>query len=197
MSRSTIAATPSLDKCCQLLGIYRQASIEQLKTAYRALARKWHPDRNPNNPQAHQRFITLSQAYQLLLEHFTERSGLPTTNASTASTQPQTAPPAARSNAPELKWQLFSQLKELLQHQQYLKAIVIIEGLARHTPDDRQICQWQGIIYSQFGYQLIDRRDLNKARIYLKKALKADPYNQQLWHEVNRASDRIDLLIQS
>jgi tetratricopeptide (TPR) repeat protein len=193
MSRSTIAATPSLDKCCQLLGIYRQASIDELKTAYRALARKWHPDRNPNNPQAHQRFITLSQAYQLLLEHFTERSVLP----STASTQPQTAPPAARSNAPELKWQLFPQLKELLQQRQYLKAIVIIEGLARHTPDDRQICQWQGIIYSQFGYQLIDRRDLNKARIYLKKALKADPHNQQLWHEVNQAYDRIDWSIQS
>ena len=206
MSRYTIAATPSLDKCYQLLGIYHQASIEQLKTAYRALARKWHPDLNPDDPQAHHRFITLSQAYQVLLDDFAARSVLPVPSVPTAPTQPypvpQSAPPTVgeasvkenRSTAPELKWQLFSQLKELLHQQQYLKAIVIIEGLARHTPNDIQICQWQGIIYSQFGYQLIDRRDLNKARIYLKKALKADPHNQQLWHQVNKAYERIDLL---
>lgn len=201
MSRSTIAATPTLDKCYQLLGIYRQASIDELKTAYRALARKWHPDLNPDDPQAHHRFITLSQAYQVLLEHFAVRSVSPVTSTPSASTQPQPvpqpAPPTDRSDAPELKWQLFSQLKELLHQQQYLKAIVIIEGLARHAPDDRQICQWQGIIYSQFGFQLIDRRDLNKARIYLKKALRADPHNQQLWQQVNKAFAQIDLLIQS
>jgi tetratricopeptide (TPR) repeat protein len=197
MSRYAIAATPTLDKCYQLLGIYRQASIDELKTAYRALARKWHPDLNPDDPQAHHRFITLSQAYQVLLEHFTARSVSPLPSTPSASTQPQPAPPPDRSDAPELKWQLFSQLKELLHQQQYLKAIVIIEGLARHAPGDRQICQWQGIVYSQFGFQLIDRHDLNKARIYLKKALKADPHNQQLWQQVNKAYARIDLLIQS
>jgi tetratricopeptide (TPR) repeat protein len=206
MSRSTIAATPSLDKCYQLLGICRQASIDELKTAYRALARKWHPDLNPHDPQAHQRFITLSQAYQVLLDRFAKPAGAPHASASTQPQPvPQPAPPTVgeaspkenRSTAPELKWQLFSQLKELLHQQQYLKAIVIIEGLARHAPADRQICQWQGIIYSQFGCQLIDRRDLNKARIYLKKALKADPHNQQLWHQVNQAYERIDRLIQS
>jgi tetratricopeptide (TPR) repeat protein len=195
MSRSTIAATPTLDKCYQLLGISYQASIDELKTAYRALARKWHPDLNPDDSQAHQRFITLSQAYQVLLSNFAARSS--PTPSTPSRPVPQPAPPTDRSAAPELKWQLFSQLKELLYQQQYLKAIVIIEGLARHTPDDPQICQWQGIIYSQFGYQLIDRRDLNKARIYLKKALKADPHNQQLWHQVNKAYERIDLLIQS
>lgn len=197
MSRSTIAATPSPDKCYQLLGICSQASIDELKTAYRALARKWHPDLNPDDPQAHQRFITLSQAYQVLLDRFAKPSGLPTPGAPATSAQPQPAPPADRATEPELKWQLFSQLKELLRQQQYLKAIVIIEGLARHTPDDLQVCQWQGIVYSQFGCQLIDRRDLNKARIYLKKALKADPHNQQLWQQVNKAYARIDLLIQS
>ncbi len=201
MSRNTIAATPSLDKCYQLLGICREASLDDLKTAYRTLARKWHPDLNPDDARAHQRFITLSQAYQVLLDDFASRSVSHTSSAPTASTQPdrvpQPAPPTEQANAPELKWQLFSQIKELLQQRQYLKAIVIVEGLARHSPDDLQVCQWQGIIYAQFGCQLIDRRDLNKARIYLKKALKADPHNQQLWHQVNKAYARIDLLTQS
>jgi tetratricopeptide (TPR) repeat protein len=195
MSRYTIAATPTLDKCYQLLGISYQASIDELKTAYRALARKWHPDLNPDDAQAHQRFITLSQAYQVLLDNFAALSASPSPS-TPQHPIPQPAPPTDRSTPPELKWQLFSQLKELLYQQQYLKAIVIIEGLARHTPDDPQICQWQGIIYSQFGYQLIERRDLNKARIYLKKSLKADPHNQQLWHQVNQAFNRIDLLTQ-
>jgi tetratricopeptide (TPR) repeat protein len=196
MSRYTIAATPTLDKCYQLLGISYQASIDELKTAYRALARKWHPDLNPDDNQAHQRFVTLSQAYQVLLDNFAARSTSPAPSPPQHPI-PHPAPPTDRSTPPELKWQLFSQLKELLYQQQYLKAIVIVEGLARHTPDDPQICQWQGIIYSQFGCQLIDRRDLNKARIYLKKALKADPHNQELWHKVNKAFNRIDSLIQS
>ncbi len=202
MSRYTLAATTNLDKCYQLLGICREASIDELKAAYRALARKWHPDLNPGDVQAHHRFVTLSQAYQVLLDRISS-------SASSASKQPQVmtvkvtdrvpqpTPPTQQSSDPDLKWQLFDQIKSLLHQQQYLKAIVIVEGLARNSPDDKQICQWQGIIYSQFGYQLIDRRDLNKARIYLKKALKADPHNQQLWHQVNKAFDRIDLLIQS
>ncbi len=192
MSRYTIAATPNLEKCYRLLGISRAASIEQLKTAYRTLARKWHPDLNPDDADAHQRFISLSQAYQVLLARASTEP-----HVTISEPVPQPKPPTQQSHDPDLKWQLFDQIKSLLHQQQYLKAIVIIEGLARHAPNDNQVCQWQGIIYAQFGCQLIDRRDLNKARIYLKKALKADPHNQQLWQQVNKAFDRINLLIQS
>jgi tetratricopeptide (TPR) repeat protein len=204
-----IAATKNLDKCYQLLGICREASLDELKTAYRLLARKWHPDLNPDDTEAHQRFITLSQAYQTLLNTLGSRSSLPSPTGPDRSTAsqatvknvsrpaPQPEQPTTQSGESELKWQLYGEIVTLLRQQQYLKAIVLIEGLARHSPADKQVCQWQGIIYSQYGYQLIDRRDLNKARIYLKKALKADPHNQQLWHQVNHAFDRIDLLIQS
>jgi tetratricopeptide (TPR) repeat protein len=200
-----IAATTNLDKCYQLLGICREASLDELKTAYRLLARKWHPDLNPDDTEAHQRFITLSQAYQTLLTYLCSRSPLPSSAEPDRSTAPQATvkkvshpePSTPQSGESELKWQLYGEIGTLLRQQQYLKAIVLIEGLARHSPADKQVCQWQGIIYSQYGYQLIDRRHLNKARIYLKKALKADPHNQQLWHQVNRAFDRIDLLIQS
>lgn len=198
-----IAATTNLDKCYQLLGICRGASLNELKTAYRALARKWHPDLNPGNERAHQQFIALNHAYEILLDkilsHATRATPVEPTETQAvkvarSAPQPASPPPQSSPKESELKWQLYYEIQSLLKQQQFLKAIVLIEGLVRHAPHDRQVCQWQGIIYSQFGYQLIDRRDFQKARIYLKKALKADPYNRQLWQEVDRAFSRIERL---
>ena len=62
-----LASTMNLDKCYQLLGICRGASLEELKAAYRSLARKLHPDLNPGDLDAPQRFIALNEAYQVLL----------------------------------------------------------------------------------------------------------------------------------
>ena len=201
-----LASTTNLDQCYQLLGICRGASLDELKAAYRSLARKWHPDLNPNDLEAHQRFINLNQAYQVLLvgiaaptEPQAHAPATPGTNPKTVRVTtdrptPQPAATPATKNEHELKWQLYYELQSLLKQQQFLKAIVLIEGLAHHAPLDRQICQWQGIIYSQYGHQLVQRREFDKARIYLKKALKVDPHNRQLWQEVDRAFNRITQL---
>jgi tetratricopeptide (TPR) repeat protein len=197
-----LASTANLDQCYQLLGIDRGASLDRLKAAYRSLARKLHPDLNPGDVDAHQRFIALNQAYQILLDK-TPTHSTPSTSSSSPTNHvrvayPVTPPPAATTepskNEAELKWQLYYELQLLLKQQQFLKAIVLIEGLAHHSPQDRQICQWQGIIYSQYGHQLIQSREFDKARIYLKKALKVDPRNRQLWQEVDRAFNRITQL---
>jgi tetratricopeptide (TPR) repeat protein len=197
-----IASTTNLDQCYQLLGIYRGASLDELKTAYRSLARKLHPDLNPNDVDAHQRFISLNQAYQILLDRLQAHSprSTPTTAPTTVrvTTHRPTPQPTATTqpgkDRDELKWQLYSELQSLLKQQQFLKAIVLIEGLAHHSPQDNQVCQWQGIIYSQYEHQLIQHREFDKARIYLKKALKVDPHNRQLWQEVDRAFNRITQL---
>lgn len=50
----------------EILGVARDADNGQLKSAYRKLALQYHPDRNPSNPQAAERFREASEAYAIL-----------------------------------------------------------------------------------------------------------------------------------
>jgi DnaJ-class molecular chaperone len=49
------------------LGISPGASASEIRKAYRRAVQKHHPDRNPNNPKAHENFLLIQQAYQWLL----------------------------------------------------------------------------------------------------------------------------------
>jgi curved DNA-binding protein len=50
----------------QILGVDRKASEEDIRKAYRDLAKQYHPDRNPNDKQAEERFKEINEAYQVL-----------------------------------------------------------------------------------------------------------------------------------
>ena len=55
----------------QVLGVSRSASDEEIKKAYRALSRKYHPDANINNPnraQAEEKFKEVQQAYDQIMK---------------------------------------------------------------------------------------------------------------------------------
>lgn len=49
-----------------ILGVKKTASDEEIKKAYRKLARKWHPDVNPGKKEAEQKFKEISEAYDCL-----------------------------------------------------------------------------------------------------------------------------------
>ena len=50
----------------KILGLERNASEDEVRKAYRKLAMQYHPDRNPNDKQAEERFKEINEAYQVL-----------------------------------------------------------------------------------------------------------------------------------
>src|SRR5207237_3302208 len=52
----------------ETLGVSKTASEDEIKKAYRSLARKFHPDRNPGDKQAETRFKEIQDAYDVLAD---------------------------------------------------------------------------------------------------------------------------------
>lgn len=59
-------ASAEVDDPYTVLGVARDAAAEDIRKAYRRLAKQWHPDTNPDKPGAEARFKAISAAYALL-----------------------------------------------------------------------------------------------------------------------------------
>src|SRR5260221_6438901 len=59
-------ATTSKTDYYELLGVARKASAKDIRTAFRKLARKYHPDLNPGDKSAEEKFKQLQEAYDVL-----------------------------------------------------------------------------------------------------------------------------------
>ena len=54
------------DELYKTLGVSKKATDEEIKKAYRKLARKYHPDRNQGDEKAEEKFKEISAAYDVL-----------------------------------------------------------------------------------------------------------------------------------
>jgi len=192
-------------ECYRLLGLRPGASLAEIKSSYRRLARQYHPDVNSTDKLASQKFIQLTEAYKFLLLYRqilkapqgSERKQEPpktkvkVKTKSSKNEKDQYVKPLSEADQ-KLKDSSYKQLQELLIAQRFPRAIALVEALAGRFPHDREVRQWQAIVYQRWGSHLIDEKQVNKARAYLKKALKTDPHNRSLWEEMERDFRRLE-----
>ena len=199
-----------LQDCYRLLGLRSGASFADVKASYRRLVQQYHPDINPDDLKAKDKFIAVTEAYKFLQtvlpsEDFRSKSGgektyaSSTTQVQTQSADPKTTvtshPPNLEDIEKRLKWKTYEQLQRFLQERRFPQAIALAEALMARLPADMEVRQWLAIAYQIWGRALIAENQLPKARIYLKKALKIDPYNKALWNEVRQDFQRLGLKI--
>ncbi len=190
-------------ECYRLLGLSGEASFEDVKAAYRSLARKYHPDVSSGDQRAKDKFIEATIAYKWLLNSLprqvNQRQPVPTcqpeqpTSTRKASSVKQPKPsvqvqvnPSLSPLEQQLKASSYQQLQQLLRTQKFPRAIALVESLAQRMSRDPEVIQWQAIVYQQWGRFLIRDHQIDKARIYLRKALQTDPHNRSLWAEVEK-----------
>ncbi|MCM0593039.1 MAG: J domain-containing protein [Gloeotrichia echinulata IR180] len=202
-----------LGDCYRLLGLRSGASFADIKASYRRLAQQYHPDINPDDNKAKDKFIALTEAYKVLLtvvpqEEIPVASSQPPTPQSDDTTaKPQekvqtTTVKTPKQSTPKpphlveielrLKWKTYEQLQRFLKEKRFPQAIALAEALAERLPEDAEVRQWLAIAYQIWGRALISQNQLLKARIYLKKAIKTDPHNKTLWNQVQHDFQRLE-----
>ena len=66
-------ATTTKQDYYELLGVSRTAAVKDIRAAYRKLARKYHPDLNPGDKSAEEKFKQIQEAYEVLSDEIARR----------------------------------------------------------------------------------------------------------------------------
>lgn len=208
----------------RILGLRTGASFGDVKLAYRNLARLYHPDTNPGDQLAKEKFIQVTQAYQALVNALpaeavaTKRTptAAPATAVRAATPTPANPPspsqsaeatteaveltisptPGGSETDQQLKVSSFQQLRKLLQEQRFPRAVALVEGLVQRFPEDAEIRQWHAITYYRWGHDLLTTDNLKKAEACLKKARRVDPQNRSLRQALHHDFQRLERLRQ-
>ncbi len=67
----------SVEACYALLNVHQAATPAEIKEAYRRLARRYHPDLNPGNRMAEERFKQVNAAYEMICEYHNRFATVP------------------------------------------------------------------------------------------------------------------------
>jgi tetratricopeptide (TPR) repeat protein len=176
---------------------YAQDAFVRITAAYKFLMAVQPPvRREPHLPKV---TVTAKPAPPPPHRPTAAHSPIPPPAASPSTTAPIKAPPIQFNPAlspleHQLKVTTYQQLQQFLKLGRFPRAIALVEGLAQRIPQDPEIVQWQAIAYQRWGRQLIRDRHLDKARLYLKKALSTDPHNRALWAEIEKDFHQIERL---
>ena len=206
-----------LSECYRLLGIPRNATLDDIKVAYRRLARKYHPDVNPDDPTATDKFLLVQEAYKILKD--ADKGDVPKAAfAREPSMRSHMATPPLKSPQPhpkikievkqvnnqidpinsnpelKLKLDLLRRVQDLLKQKKYLVAIAVVEGMSERFPSSPEVIHWKAVTYHRWSSELILVGKLREAEIYLNKALNTDPKNRELSFEVKRDLERVQNL---
>jgi WD40 repeat protein len=142
----------NINRCYQILGLKPDASLEDLKQAYRQLAKTWHPDRYKGDPQltqqAEEQFRKITEAYQLLREHFLEPQSARQTHT------------FARQSTPEA---FYERGTEHAQAGEYEDAVREFSIAIRLNPNYAEAYRYRGFVRSLLGLELAAASDLAKA----------------------------------
>ncbi len=198
----------NLVNCYRLLGLNSSAKLEDVKASYRRLAREYHPDVNPGNQKAAAHFIQVTEAYKSLLDAFESNNSIQVRLENWREVSglrkviKVTQEPAQKTSSQDpyeqkLKWNAYEQLQQLLKERRFPRAIALLEGLAQRLTEDAEVRQWLAIVYQLRGKQLLHEKQLDKAKIYLKKAVKTAPHNRSLCAEVERDFKKMERIVDS
>ena len=195
----------TLAQSYELFGLKSVESIDRIKQIYRQIAKQLHPDLNPQDPTARDRFNHLNQAYQLLLEAAETATSSPPIESPVDSgkdytvTSIHTNKVASQTLSPQnlqFKQTAFDNLQKLISQDDFIAAVLMIDRLVMAIPNCTEISKKQSEVYFKYAQDLIkQRKQINVARNYLKASLKIDPHNQQRWEAVNREFNRIERMI--
>lgn len=199
-----ISSNITLEQAYNLLGLNPSASIDEIKTIYRRMAKSMHPDLNPEDPTARDRFNTLNQAYQLLLVAARSTTAninsdtIPDVDSHDRATSVRVSYVVEPTLSPadlQLKQEIFESLEKLIRQGNFTKAVSTIDLLVKVIPNCKEISRKQSEVYFKYAQDLVKQRtQLQLARTYLKASLQIEPHDRQRWEAVNREFNQIERL---
>ena len=175
-----------LADCYRVLGLREGSSFGEIKSSYRRLARQYHPDANPDDAAAHERFVRVAAAYRQLIGHVEPAATVQIEGVQNDLTSPIASSTSSKQVEQRLKQDIYQKLQLLLRKQRFPRAIALVEALAQRLPKDSEVCQWQAITYQRWAQQLMGQGQSDKARVYLKKALPLLPSSLALTDEIRQ-----------